>query len=379
MTEQPPPSSGPSQSAPNPQASAQGHEAAHGAAVDPAYYAYYYGQQQQAPQPQPAPRRPNWGLLIGLVGMLVAFGFCMIMSALGQAGGGATASGPARLNEVFVSGEGEDKIALIELKGVIAEQQTSGGVFGVSVNLVERMDREFAAAAADEKVKAVLLRIDSPGGTVSASDQIWHTVSEFRRTTNKPVIVHMGGTCASGGYYIAVACDALICEPTTITGSIGVILSTLNFADLLKKYGVSDVTIKSGANKDLLNSTSPPNPEHREILQGMVDETHSRFVELVAKGRPIDLERTKTLADGRIYTAKQALEHKLVDGIGYREDALAEIRKRAKLGKAKLIRYRAPVPSFLDALSGNANAPAVSPNLLDQVTGPRLLVLWRGR
>ena len=102
-------------------------------------------------------------------------------------------------------------------------------------------------------------------------------------------------------------------------------------------------------------------------------------MELVAKGRPIDLPTAQKLADGRIYTAKQALEHQLVDGIGYREDALAEIRKRAKLGKAKLIRYRAPVPSLLDALSGSAGAPQVAPNLLDQVTGPRLLVLWRGR
>lgn len=367
MSEQPP-------TGQNPQTQAQADAAA--------YHAYYYGQQAQYQQARPAnsPQRPNFALLFGLAFMVLTFGFCMVLSSLAGGGGStASASGPKAMNEVFVSGEGEDKIALIELKGVIAEQQTSGGVLGVSVNLVERLEREFAAAASDEKVKAVLLRIDSPGGTVSASDQIWHTVSEFRRTTNKPVVVHMGGTCASGGYYIAVACDALICEPTTITGSIGVILSTLNFAQLLEKYGVADVTIKSGANKDLLNSTAPPNEEHRAILQGMVDETHARFVELVAKGRPFDLPMAQKLADGRIYTAKQALEHQLVDAIGYREDALAEIRKRAKLGKAKLIRYRAPVPTLLDALSGNAGAPQVAPNLLDQVSGPRLLVLWRGR
>ena len=237
------------------------HESAHqqtqAQADAAAYHAYYYGQQTQQAA-RPSPQRPNFPLLIGLAFMVLTFGFCMMLSSFGGGGASVAAGGPKKLNEVFVSGEGEDKIALIELKGVIAEQQTSGGILGASVNLVERMEREFAAAAADEQVKAVLLRIDSPGGTVSASDQIWHTVSEFRRTTNKPVIVHMGGTCASGGYYIAVACDALICEPTTITGSIGVILSTLNFADLLKKYGVADVTIKSGANKDLLNSTAPP-------------------------------------------------------------------------------------------------------------------------
>ncbi|MBL4849331.1 MAG: signal peptide peptidase SppA [Planctomycetes bacterium] len=357
-----------------------GHEATHAQPVDPAYYAYYYGYGQQQQPAAPAPRRPNFGLLVGLCGVFLVFALCMVTSSLTQ-GAGEDSATPRALTEITVSGEGEDKIALIELKGVIAEQQTTGGgMFGVQVNLVERLEREFAQAGADDKVKAVLFRIDSPGGTVSASDQIWHVVSEFRRTQNKPVIVHMGGTCASGGYYIAVACDALICEPTTITGSIGVILSTLNFSELLKKYGVSDVTIKSGANKDLLNSTAPPNAEHLEILQGMVDESHARFVELVAKGRPIDPETVAKLADGRIYTAKQALKHKLVDGIGYREDALAEVRKRAKLGKAKLVRYRAPTPTFLDAISGNANTtPAIAPTLLDQVTGPRLLVLWRGR
>ncbi|HBP17982.1 MAG TPA: signal peptide peptidase SppA, partial [Planctomycetes bacterium] len=223
------------------------------------------------------------------------------------------------------------------------------------------------------------LRIDSPGGTVGASDRIWHMVSEFKRTTGKPVVVHMGGTCASGGYYIAVACDHLIAEPTTITGSIGVVLSTLNFSGLLKEYGVKDVTIKSGPNKDLLNSTAPPNEEHLAIMQTMVDETYARFTEIVAKGRPIKLEKVRQLADGRIYTANQALKHQLIDAIGYQEDAFATVRRLAQAGACQLVRYRKP-PTFADVLAGNARAPQLNlDDLLGQLQGPRLLVLWRGR
>lgn len=376
MSEQPAPNGDP-QSTPQPDAQ-QAADAA-------AYYAYYYGQrpQQSAPQGGRPPGVRPVGLLLSLGLVLCVFACCMVMSALSNlgGGGGATSREQRKLTEVKVSGEGEEKIALIELKGVIAEQQVSGGVLGTSVNLVERLQKEFAQAAEDPQVKAVLFRIDSPGGTVSASDQIWHLVKEFRRTTSKPVVVHMGGTCASGGYYIAVACDELLCEPTTITGSIGVILSTLNFSELLAKYGVEDVTIKSGPNKDLLNSTAPQRAEHRKILQGMVDESYERFVQLVDEGRPFDLATAKEIGDGRIYTAKQALELKLVDGIGYREDALAVIRKRANLGQATLVRYQAPIPSLLDALGGSAalQQPSLGAQAFEQLTGPRLLVIWRGR
>lgn len=402
MSEQTPPQpsgqpSGPSSDAPQP---AEGQPQAETATGYPYPYPYAYGQEGYG-QPgygQPGYGQPGYGPRpaapgqaqrtacagILLAGLFMLLGLTCLLPSLFSAANQSMVSSAAtggNLSEVRVGGDANasEKIAMIELSGVIADIQASGGLFGGAVDLVARLRGEFAQAAKDDKVKGVLLRIDSPGGTVGASDRIWHMVSEFKRTTGKPVVVHMGGTCASGGYYIAVACDHLIAEPTTITGSIGVVLSTLNFADLLKEYGVKDVTIKSGPNKDLLNSTAPTNEEHLAIMQAMVDETYARFTEIVAKGRPIQLEKVRQLADGRIYTANQALKHQLIDEIGYQEQAFAAVRRLAQAGACKLVRYRKP-PTFADVLAGNARAPQLDiDDLLGRLQGPRLLVLWRGR
>ena len=389
------PSSGQPSSAEGQPPSAQGQPQAQTAAGYPYPYPYAYAQQgygqqpygqqggyQRPPAAGQAQRTACAGIL--LAGLFMVLGLMCLLPSLFSAANQNMVSAQttgANLSEVRVAGDAaaSEKIAMIEVSGVIADVQVSGGLLGGAVDLVGRLRGEFNQAAKDDAVKGVLLRIDSPGGTVGASDRIWHLVSEFKRTTGKPVVVHMGGTCASGGYYIAVACDHLIAEPTTITGSIGVVLSTLNFADLLKEYGVKDVTIKSGANKDLLNSTAPPREEHLAIMQAMVDETHARFTEIVAKGRPIALEKVRQLADGRIYTANQALKHQLIDEIGYQEQAFATARRLAQAGACKLIRYRKP-PTFADVLAGTARAPQLNvDDLLGRLQGPRLLVLWRGR
>lgn len=321
------------------------------------------------------PRRAAGCLMLTAMGLMTgAVAFCLLSSLLSVGNSGSGGS----LSEEKLSGKGDAKVVLIELEGVIANRAGGGGLFGVGYDLVARLEREFDKAAKDEDVKAVLFEIESPGGTVTASDRIWRLVKRFREKSKKPVVIHMGGICASGGYYISVAADAIYCEPTTITGSIGVILSSLNFHELLKKHGVQDVTIKSGANKDLLNSTSAPNKEHHKILQGMVDQTHARFVDLVAQGRPFDINRARELADGRIYTAKEALAHKLVDGIGYRDDSFAAAKKLAGAAEARLVRYKRQ-PTLSDMLTGTVRSKRLDLELLDEIRSPRLLALWRGR
>jgi protease-4 len=328
-------------------------------------------------------------LLLGAValGGCLLFGLAAVMA--GGSGGGLALGGQGggSFVEQTVQGSGDNKVVLIELDGVIAREQ-GGGLFGGGVDLVERMRKELEAARDDAQVKAVVLSIDSPGGAVTASDEIWHLVSDFRKQ-GKPVVVHMGSLCASGGYYIAVASNEIVCEPTTITGSIGVILEGLNFHDLMDKYGVRDVTIKSGANKDLLSPTGPYRQEHVDILQGMVDEAYGRFVSLVAEGRKLPVEDVKKLADGRIYTADQALALKLVDRIGYRQDALERAASLAgyPVSGVRLVRYTHP-PTLADLFSGAASVPArlgrasegprLDRALLDQLGAPRLLALWRG-
>ncbi len=351
-----------------------------------------YGVPRGIPVRYPPSRPPRGG--VGVVFAIVAMcglGLCMVLGLLASVAGsaGAGAGGQLKLSEQTVI-EGTsgvtDKVALIEIDGAIARVQ-AGGLFGGGVDMVERIRKELEAAAEDTNVKALLIAIDSPGGTVTASDQIWHLVTEWKKKTTRPVVIHMGALCASGGYYIAVAGDELLCEPTTITGSIGVILSGMNFHDLLEKYGVKDITITSGPNKDLLNSTGPVRSDHLKIIQSMIDDAYGRFTDLVAQGRKLPLDEVKAIADGRIYTANQALEKKLVDAIGYREDAFAAAQRRAGSSGASLVRY-ARQPTLGDVLSGAAKSPLsgagamgelrLDPSLLDQLGTPRLLAMWRG-
>jgi protease-4 len=303
------------------------------------------------------------------------------MSVVAAAAGGGAGGAKRKLIEETVEGEGDDKVLLVELEGVIASGQ-GGGLFAVPSDPVESIKRQLEQAEKDEQVKAVLLLIDSPGGAVTPSDEIHHEVTGFRSRSHKPVVVLMGSVCASGGVYVAVAADKIVCQPTTITGSIGVILSSLNFHDLLTKYGVQDVTIASGPNKALLNPTSPVRDEHRAILQNMIDDAYARFVKLVAEGRGLDEETVRGFADGRIYTPPEALRLKLVDQIGYREDALALARSLGSCPQSRLVQYRRQ-PTLADVLSGNARGPLslaerLDPAaLIDELRAPRLLALWR--
>ncbi|MBX3469773.1 MAG: signal peptide peptidase SppA [Planctomycetes bacterium] len=343
----------------------------------------------RAVPPRVPPRRGVPGPVWVLLGCLLLGGCALfgMVAAIGGSGLGMARAGA--LIEETVQGKGDAKVVLVELEGMIARVQ-GGGLFGGGVDLVDRLRRELEAAADDKDVKALVLSIDSPGGTVTASDQIWKHVKRFREKTGRPVVIHMGALCASGGYYIAVAGDEIVCEPTTITGSIGVVLSTLNFHDLLEKYGIRDVTITSGPNKDLLNPTGPLREEHLRILKQMVDETHARFTRLVHEGRGrtgLTLEEVQALADGRIFTADQALAQKLVDHIGYRQDALDRAASLAGVAGAdvRLVRYARP-PTLADLLSASARLPGAAgggeprldPALLDDLATPRLMVLWRG-
>lgn len=329
-----------------------------------------------SPRPRPPAKNATASCLIGgvaLVGLAV-LSVCLISASTSGAGGSLT--------EQTVEGSGDAKIVLLEYQGAIAQMAGGEGMFQPGYDLVERIKKQLDRASEDAAVKAVLFDLDTPGGTVTASDRIWRLFKQFREKTGKPVVLHMGAVCASGGYYIASAADKVVCEPTTITGSIGVVLSTVNVHDFLTEHGIQDVTITSGPNKDLLNPLGPVREEHNVILRGMIDDAYARFTQLVSDGRGIPLEKVRELADGRIYTANQALELKLVDSIGYRDDALALTKQLAGVTEAKLVRYRKP-PSLADALAGNVRfgggTPSLSLETLDELTSPRLMAVWRGR
>lgn len=232
-----------------------------------------------------------------------------------------------------------NKIALIDVSGLIVNQKKSGllsdGENPVAV-FRERLDR----AAEDKNVKAVVVRINSPGGGVTASDIMYRDLLRFKEETGKPVVVCMMDVCASGGYYLAMAADHVVAHPTTTTGSIGVIMSLYNAQGLCTRLGIESDPIKSGPNKDLANPARKLSDEERGILQAMVDQFYGRFVAVVAAGRQLTDEEVRAVADGRVYSASEALDRRLIDQIGYLEDAVAEARRRAGIREAKVVAYQ---------------------------------------
>ena len=202
----------------------------------------------------------------------------------------------------------EDRIALIRVEGVILDSQTTIG--------------ELKRFSENPSIKAIVIRIDSPGGGVVPSQEIYNAVKRVRSKHNKAVIASMGSVAASGGYYIAAATDRIMANPGTLTGSIGVIMETANVEGLLQKIGVQGVVIKSGKYKDVGSPLRKMSTDERGLLQGVMDDVHKQFIEAVAEGRSLELRAAQALADGRIFTGRQAKEAKLVDELGDLEDAI---------------------------------------------------------
>lgn len=230
-----------------------------------------------------------------------------------------------------------DKIAVIPLRGLISSSLNGN----VGDTMVDDMRLALQQARDDDDVRAVVLEIDSPGGEVTASDVIYNWVVKTR--AKKPVVVYMGSLAASGGYYVACGGKYLMANETTITGSIGVIIQTLNYEQLFNKIGLASVVFKSGQFKDMLSGTRPVTPEEREYVQGFVMKTYDKFLGIVAQERnlPADQLRT-TVADGRILSGKDALEHKLIDGVGQIEDAFQKARELGNSPGATVVKYGPP-------------------------------------
>lgn len=203
---------------------------------------------------------------------------------------------------------GEDRIALIRIEGVILDAQETLG--------------ELKKFSENPSVKAIVLRIDSPGGGVVPSQEIYDAVRRVRTKSNKAVIASMGSVAASGGYYIAAATDRIVANPGTLTGSIGVIMEMANVEGLLQKIGVEGVVVKSGKYKDVGSPLRKMSDEERGLLQTVMDDVHKQFIEAVAEGRSLEVPEVQALADGRIFTGRQAKAAKLIDELGNLDDAI---------------------------------------------------------
>ncbi|MBY0526372.1 MAG: signal peptide peptidase SppA [Gemmataceae bacterium] len=230
------------------------------------------------------------------------------------------------------------KVAIIDVDGMLMNGR-SPGLLSSGENPVSVFREKLEAAAHDDRVKAVVLRINSPGGAVTASDIMYNDLLAFRQSTGKPVVACMMDIAASGAYYLAMGCDQVWAHPTTVTGSIGVIMSLYNASGLFEKIGVASNPIKSGPNKDIGNPGRPMTEEERLILQGVVDSFYGQFVKVVVEGRHLPEDRVRTLADGRVYTGLEAKELGLIDAVGHLDDAIDAAMHLACLKDAKVIAY----------------------------------------
>lgn len=231
-----------------------------------------------------------------------------------------------------------DKIVIIDVSGMILNARNSG-LFGDGDNPTSLFRERLDAAASDCTVKAVVLRINSPGGAVTASDIMYHDLLRFREKTHIPVIACMMDIAASGAFYLAMAADVVYAHPTTVTGSIGVIMSLYNATGLAAKIGVKSNPIKSGPIKDIGNPLREMTDEERAVLQTLVNSFYDQFVHVVATGRHLPEERVRQLADGRVYAGTEAQALGLVDQIGYLEDAIDCAKTMAHLHDANIVSY----------------------------------------
>jgi protease-4 len=245
---------------------------------------------------------------------------------------------PGPVTEMKLSGTGDGKILLLDLSGVISSQDKEGII--PQPNMLAMFKEELTMASKDDKIKAVVVRINSPGGTVTASDILYHELREFKAKKKVPVIASMMDVAASGGYYLAMAADNVLVHPSTVTGSIGVIMLTVNARGLLEKVGVEASAITSGPRKDMGSPFRVMTAEERGIFQSVIESFYQRFLAVVQEGRPnLSAEQIKKLADGRIYSGDQAKAAGLIDEIGYLDDAIQLAKKKAGLTEARIVTY----------------------------------------
>jgi protease-4 len=270
----------------------------------------------------------------------------------------------------------KDKIAIITISGVIYGGEETGFI------------RQIEKAADDDKVKAVVLRIDSPGGTVSGSDYYHHKLLQFKSKRGIPIIVSMGDMATSGGYYLAVTGDEIFAEHSTLTGSIGVIMPNYDLSELCEKIGIKSDPLVSGPLKQLGSVTRKLTDEERAVLESVINDKFARFKEIVCDGRPALRANPELLAEvttGRIFLAQQALDKQLIDRIGYLEDAVEHAATRAGLTQDnyRVVRYESPKKLFetmigikADRIVGADSQVTIAAELLNDIAAPKMYYIY---
>lgn len=292
--------------------------------------------------------------------------------------------GPGAIQEKQLSGTGRDKVLLLELSGLISSHEKDSFIEQPSV--LAQMKEALTRAEEDTRVKAVVLRINSPGGTVTASDILYHELLAFKEKRRIPVIASIMDVGASGGYYVAMAADKVMVHPSSITGSLGVIMVTVNARGLLEKVGVEAMAVKSGPRKDMGSPFRSLTEEERAIFQGVIMGFYDRFLSVIKEGRKnLSAADIKKLADGRIYSGEQATTLGLADGVGYLDDAIAMAKRESGLTEATVVTYRRPgeyknniYSQFLGGAAAATWNPLANLDVMTLFRGgtPQFMYLW---
>lgn len=284
--------------------------------------------------------------------------------------------------EILIEGKPEkkEKIVMIDIFGPIFKVSDSWSTLFSKRTSVEFVIEQLEQASKDRNVKAIVLNISSPGGSVTASDEIYKQVKNVKEK-GKVVITYFGEVGTSGAYYLACPSNKIFANPTSILGSIGVIISSLNVEELYKKIGLKEQVIKSGKYKDLLSSTRTMTPEEQEMMQKMIDENQKRFIDIIKENRKLDLKRIDEITDGRIFTSSQAKNLGLIDDLGYLSDAVASAAQLSKIAEPKIIRYKAPFSWDLlfSQIETVFHHDLLTKNLLEILASnqPKILFLWK--
>ncbi|MFE3972974.1 MULTISPECIES: signal peptide peptidase SppA [unclassified Peribacillus] len=284
-------------------------------------------------------------------------------------------------NEEVIEGDDfSNVIAVFDVEGTIQDTGEASLLSSATYNHRAFMDK-LKMAEENDDIKGIILRVNSPGGGVVESAEIYDKILDIKKV-NKPVYVSMGSMAASGGYYISAPADKIYASPETMTGSLGVIMHGYNYEKLAKKYGVEFETIKSGPHKDIMSPTREMTGEEREILQNMINNSYDQFVKVIADGRGMTENEVRKIADGRIYDGRQAKENHLIDDFGHLDDVIAAMKTDIGKKDAQVIRYtdEAGFGSLFSMgaqkMLGNDVETAVLTKILSSSNSPRLMYLY---
>ncbi len=343
---------------------------------------HYTQRVSYAPPPPPARRgRTGFWILAFLLAVSLVGNFLLLMAVMVLVRGGPSEGREQKLQEVVVeSADTSKRIALLRIEGIIVEELS--GRLTPSGADYEFVKKQVDQIIADERVKAVVVVVNSPGGGASASDMILKQLRRLRDERGLPVVVQMGSLAASGGYYVAMAGEYIFAQPTTITGSIGVVAQFFSLENLLsEKLGVETYIIESGERKTVGSPFRDMTQEEYGYLQEtIVMPMYERFIEVIMEGRKsLDESELREVADGRIMNADQAKTLGLIDAVGFREDAIEYAKGRARLKEATIVQYQRQV-GLLDVLGLSAGRAApdmsISADTLQRMAAPRVLMQW---